>query len=137
MMEVPKIVPTIVHDRLRASGPQGSGPKIRGRKRESEQFAAVSTTRQVFEDAVAFTRRKRLLDKCREHVRIGMSLRGCGWARPNTLQRGSPQAVIHDFGNFHHVRSVGLLSPVPWAGTFPSGNVFVPESCANRERKFN
>src|ERR1035437_442681 len=26
MMEVPKIVPTIVHDRLRASGPQGSAP---------------------------------------------------------------------------------------------------------------
>src|SRR5208337_5547204 len=102
-----------------------------------DHLAAVFAERQVLEHAVALGRRKYLLGKGRQHIRIRMRSLG-----PGSLRQSGPQAVNHDFWYFGHVsvsrfRQSVLPSPASCAGTFPSGNVLAPESCVKRERKFN
>ncbi len=66
-----------------------SGDDVRRGKCQSDHIAAVSTERQVLEDAVALGHRKPLLGKSRQQVGIRM----------HSLGYGSLQAVIHHFGH--------------------------------------
>src|SRR5450755_878781 len=83
---------------------EGKGRNLRGGEGQGDDFAALSTGRQVMEHAVALGCQKRSFGKSRQQICIGMLL------SLEAMRQGPHRAqpVIYDFGYFSHLLSASF-----------------------------